>query len=71
MGLIHPAGMLVAGLLCGMIYQGGMEFACELPNGSRHMVVVMQGLVILFCGALEYIYKPRLVRFLAPIEVSE
>jgi hypothetical protein len=31
----------------------------------------MQGLVILFCGALEYFYKPWLVRFLAPIEASE
>ena len=71
MGRNHPAGILVAALLFGMLYQGGMELAFELPNVSRHIVVVMQGLVILFCGALEYIYKPRLVRFLAPIEASE
>jgi hypothetical protein len=30
--------------------------------------VVMQGLVILFCGGLEYLYRPLLIRFLAPIE---
>ena len=71
MGRNHPAGILVAALLFGMLYQGGMELAFELPNVSRHIVVVMQGLVILFCGALEYFYKPWLVRFLAPIEASK
>ena len=46
-----------------------MDF--ELQNVSRDIVVVMQGLVILFCGGLEYLYKPILVRFLAPVKESE
>jgi len=25
----------------------------------------------LFCGGLEYLYRPVLIRFLAPIEVTE
>ena len=35
---------------------------------SRDIVVVMQGLVILFCGALEYMYRPWLIRTLAPVK---
>jgi simple sugar transport system permease protein len=42
-----------------------------LQNVSRDIVVVMQGLVILFCGGLEYLYRPILIRFLAPIEGTE
>jgi len=31
-----------------------------MPHVNRDMVVVIQGLVILFCGALENVFKPRL-----------
>ena len=71
MGRNHPVGILIAAFLFGILYQGGAELDFELQNVSRDIVVVMQGLVILFCGGLEYLYRPVLMRFLAPIEASE
>ena len=71
MGRNHPLGILIAAFLFGILYQGGAELDFELQNVSRDIVVVMQGLVILFCGGLEYLYRPVLMRFLAPIEASE
>ena len=68
MGRNHPIGIIIAALLFGILYQGGMDLAFEMQNVSRHIIVVMQGLVILFCGGLEYLYRPILIRFLAPIE---
>ncbi|MBI3708693.1 MAG: ABC transporter permease, partial [Proteobacteria bacterium] len=45
-------------LLFGALYQGGSELAFEMHNINREMVVVIQGLVILFCGALENVFRP-------------
>jgi simple sugar transport system permease protein len=67
MGRNHPVGIIVAALLFGTLYQGGAELAFEMSGVSRDIVVVMQGLVILFCGALEYMYRPWLIRTLAPV----
>ncbi|AZZ91607.1 ABC transporter permease [Hahella sp. KA22] len=58
MGRNHPIGIVLAALLFGALYQGGAELAFEMSNVNRDIVVVMQGLVILFCGALEFLYKP-------------
>jgi simple sugar transport system permease protein len=33
-----------------------------MPNITRDMIVVIQGLVILFAGALEYMFRPAFVR---------
>ena len=44
------------------LYQGGTELAFELPNLTRDMVVAIQGLVILFCGALERLFRGPLER---------
>ncbi len=71
MGRNHPVGIIIAAILFGILYQGGAELDFELQNVSRDIVVVMQGLVILFCGGLEYLYRPVLIRFLAPIEATE
>ena len=68
MGRNHPVGILIAAFLFGILYQGGAELDFELQNVSRDIVVVMQGLVILFCGGLQYLYRPVLIRFLAPIK---
>ena len=62
MGRNHPAGILFAALLFGMLYQGGSELAFDMPSVSREMVVVLQGLVILFSGALEHMFRPRIER---------
>lgn len=71
MGRNHPLGIVLAALLFGVLYQGGAELAFELSNVSRDIVVVMQGLVILFCGALEFMYRPWLLRWLVPTGQNE
>ncbi len=58
MGRSHPAGIIPAAILFGMLYQGGAEIAFEMPNISRDMIVIIQGLVILFAGALEHMFRP-------------
>ena len=57
MGRNHPLGVVFAALLFGALYQGGSELAFEIPTFTSDMVVVIQGLVILFCGALENIFR--------------
>lgn len=58
MGRSHPAGIVPAAILFGSLYQGGAELAFEMPNISRDMIVIIQGLVILFAGALEHMFRP-------------
>ena len=60
MGRNHPVGIVLASLLFGVLYQGGSELAFEMPNVTRDMVVVIQGLVILFSGALAYMFQPTI-----------
>ncbi|KWT88612.1 sugar ABC transporter permease [Agrobacterium tumefaciens str. B6] len=61
MGRSHPLGIIFAALLFGILYQGGADLSFEMPNITREMIVVIQGLVILFAGALEYMYRPAIV----------
>ena len=51
MGRNHPIGIVLAALLFGALYQGGSELAFDMPALSRDLVVVIQGLVILFALA--------------------
>jgi simple sugar transport system permease protein len=53
MGRNHPAGIVLAAVLFGALYQGGTELSFDMPTLTRDMVVVIQGLIILVCGALE------------------
>ncbi len=62
MGRNHPVGIVLAAILFGMLYQGGAELAFDMPTITRDMIVVIQGLVILFAGALEHMFRPRLAR---------
>jgi simple sugar transport system permease protein len=57
MGRSHPAGIVPAAILFGMLYQGGAELSFDMPNISRDMIVIIQGLVILFAGALEHMFR--------------
>ncbi|MNU08255.1 hypothetical protein D3C72_2542080 [compost metagenome] len=45
-----------------MLYQGGAELSFDMPTITRDMIMVIQGLVILFAGALEYMFRPTIVR---------
>jgi simple sugar transport system permease protein len=60
MGRNHPAGIVLAALLFGALYQGGSELSFDMPALTRDLVVVIQGLVILFAGALEHMFRPSL-----------
>lgn len=61
MGRNHPLGVIIASVLFGFLYQGGAELSFEF-GVDRNIVVVLQGLVILFCGALEHMMRPRIER---------
>ena len=62
MGRSHPVGIVLAAVLFGMLYQGGAELSFEMPAITRDMIVVIQGLVILFAGALEHLFRPAMIR---------
>ncbi|HEV2557596.1 MAG TPA: ABC transporter permease [Microvirga sp.] len=60
MGRAHPVGIILASILFGILYQGGAELAFEQPAITRDMVVVIGGIIILFAGALDGLFR-RLV----------
>ena len=65
MGRSHPVGIFLAALLFGFLYQGGGELAlwASIP---RELIVLIQGLVILFTGALDNLVRMPLEKlFLA------
>jgi general nucleoside transport system permease protein len=49
--------------LFGLLYQGGTELSFAKSHINRDMVVVIQGLIILFMGALEQAFRPALTAF--------
>ena len=59
MGRNHPFGVLLAALLFGFLYQGGAELGLwtSIPIELR---IVVQGLVILFTGALDQMVRMML-----------
>ena len=61
-GRNHPAGIVLAALLFGTLYQGGSELAFEIPGFSRDMVFMLQGLIVLFAGAMSQLAAPALAR---------
>jgi general nucleoside transport system permease protein len=63
MGRNHPIGIVLAALLFGLLYQGGTELSFAKAHINRDMVVVIQGLIILFMGALEQAFRPWLAAF--------
>ena len=65
MGRAHPVGIILASILFGMLYQGGAELAFDMPKISRDMIVVIQGLVVLFAGALEHMFRRPVATLLA------
>ena len=60
MGRNHPLGIVLASLLFGVLQQGGTELSFDIPAITRDMVVAIQGLVILFSGALANLPRPLL-----------
>jgi general nucleoside transport system permease protein len=65
MGRAHPAGIVLASLLFGILYQGGAELAFEQPRITRDMVIVIGGIVVLFAGALDGLFRRLVARAIA------
>jgi len=64
MGRNHPVGIILASILFGALFQGGAEVAFEIRGFSREMVVMLQGFIVLFSGAMVYVIAPVLARVL-------
>lgn len=58
MGRNHPVGIVLASILFGALFQGGAEVAFEVRGFSREMVVMLQGFIVLFSGAMVYVIAP-------------
>jgi len=65
MGRNHPVGIFFASLLFGALFQGGAELDFEFQSITREMVLLIQGMIILFSGALAYMFSPVVARMLA------
>jgi simple sugar transport system permease protein len=63
MGRNHPVGIVAAAVLFGALYQGGAQLSFDMPHVNRDMIAVIQGLVILICGAFEQVLRKPLVRW--------
>ena len=63
MGRNHPLGIILAALLFGVLFQGGAELAFEIPTLTRDMITTIQGLVILFSGALGFMFHPLFAQY--------
>lgn len=61
-GRNHPLGIVLAALLFGALYQGGAEISFEVDGFSRDVVFMLQGLIVLFSGAMAQVAAPWLLR---------
>ena len=71
MGRNHPVGIFLASLLFGVLYQGGAELDFEFESITREMVLVIQGMIILFSGALAYMFNPPLARLIHRLRIRK
>jgi general nucleoside transport system permease protein len=62
MGRQHPVGIFLSSVLFGALIQGGFDLSLEKPNIPTETFIFIQGLIILFCGAMENLYAPVIVR---------
>ena len=64
MGRQHPVGIFLSAVLFGALIQGGFDLSLEKPNIPQETFIFIQGLIILFCGAMENFYAPALLALL-------
>jgi len=64
MGRQHPVGIFLSAVLFGALTQGGFDLSLEKQNIPPETVILIQGLIILFCGAMENLYAPVIARVL-------
>jgi simple sugar transport system permease protein len=64
MGRQHPVGIFLSAVLFGALIQGGFDLSLEKPNIPTETFIFIQGLIILFCGAMENFYAPAIAKLL-------
>ncbi|THC43967.1 ABC transporter permease [Massilia sp. Mn16-1_5] len=64
MGRQHPVGIFLSAVLFGALIQGGFDLSLEKPNIPVETFVFIQGLIILFCGAMENFYAPAVLKLI-------
>ena len=64
MGRQHPVGIFLSSVLFGALIQGGFDLSLEKPNIPTETFIFIQGLIILFCGAMENLYAPAILKLL-------
>ena len=64
MGRQHPVGIFLSSVLFGALIQGGGEVSFQKPNIPPETFIFIQGLIILFCGAMENLYGPALLKLI-------
>ncbi|MFS2015970.1 ABC transporter permease [Massilia sp. CT11-108] len=64
MGRQHPVGIFLSSVLFGALIQGGFDLSLEKPNIPQETFIFIQGLIILFCGAMENFYAPAVLKLL-------
>ena len=62
MGRQHPVGIFLSSVLFGALIQGAGELSFQKPGIPVETLVFIQGLIILFCGAMENLYGPALLK---------
>ncbi|MFN3671864.1 MAG: ABC transporter permease [Bosea sp. (in: a-proteobacteria)] len=70
MGRGHPLGVGLAALLFGILYQGGAELSFDKPSITRDMVVVIGGVIILFAGALDGLFRRLVAKALSLARIA-
>lgn len=71
MGRNNPFGIVIASILFGSLYQGGSELAFNEESIGNNIIFLIQGLVVLFCGALQWMLKPTFDYWFRPIEQTK
>jgi len=64
MGRQNPVGIFLSSVLFGALIQGGFDLSLEKPNIPQETFIFIQGLIILFCGAMEHFYAPALLKLI-------
>ncbi len=71
MGRNHPVGIILASLLFGFLYQGGIEVSFDISTIGKDYIIMIQGLVILFAGALEHLFRDPVTKLFVRIQTAK
>jgi simple sugar transport system permease protein len=65
LNFVGGAGFVgIAIALMGRQHPGGFDLSLEKPNIPTETFIFIQGLIILFCGAMENLYAPAIIKLL-------